>query len=279
MNFLEHWTESFHQVLTQAMDRIAIYLPNIVGALLVLALGWLVARIARVLATRSVMLLDIVLARLVPAGKMRAGDRPSIAGSAQAVGGIIFWIVMLFVIAIAAQVLGLEVLTNWMGTLLAYLPTLGVGILIMVGGLVVGQLVRHVIAATPLRFELRNRELLGRAAQITIVATAILVGADQIGIKVTFLVVLVAALALAVAGGIALSLSLGSRDYVANLIGGHQLRKTFEIGQRVQIAGFDGRILDLTPVAIVLDTQNGRVRLPAKLCNEQPIVLIEEGPA
>src|SRR5687768_11589498 len=103
MNFIEQWTESFHQVLTDAMNRVALYLPNIVGALLVLMLGWLVARIARMLATRSIMLLDVVLARLVPAGKMRAGDRPSLAGSAQAVGSIVFWVVMLLGIAVSAQ--------------------------------------------------------------------------------------------------------------------------------------------------------------------------------
>lgn len=277
MNPVEHWTDAFHRVLTAALDRIAVYLPNLIGALLVLALGWLVARIARALAARSVILLDVVLARVLPGARhLKQGERPSVAGSAQTVGTIVFWVVVLFFVATAAQVLGLQALTTWLASLLGYLPTLGAGVLIMVGGLVLGRLVQHVISAAPLRFELRNRQMLARVAQVTIVVTAILVGADQIGIKVTFLVVLVAALAFAVAGGIALSLSLGSREYVANLIGGHQLRKTFEIGQRIQVAGFDGRILDLTAVSVVLDTQAGRVTVPAKICNEQAIVLVEE---
>jgi small-conductance mechanosensitive channel len=277
MMLIEKWTDAFQRVLVAALDRIAVYLPNLLGALLVLALGWVVARIARALAVRAVMLLDVLLARLMPAGRgARSGERAGVAGSARTVGGIIFWVVMLLFVATAAQVLGLEALTDWLGGLLGYLPTLGAGVLIVIGGLLLGRLVRHVVAATPLRFELRNRDMLGRAAQITIVATAILVGADQVGVKVTFLVVLVGAVTLAVAGGIALAVSLGARDYVANLIGAHQLHKSFEVGQRIQMAGFEGRILDLTPVSVVLETAAGRVMLPARLCNEQPVVLLEE---
>src|SRR5262245_48205876 len=165
MTLIQSWTDAFQRVLTAALDRVSLYLDNLVGALLVLALGWLVARIARALATRSVMLLDVLLARAMPV-RNRSQERPHVAGSAQTVGNIVFWVVLLFFVATATQVLGLEALTHWLGSLLGYLPTLGVGVLIILGGLLTGRLVRHVIAATPLQFELRNRELLARAAQI-----------------------------------------------------------------------------------------------------------------
>ena len=72
---------------------------------------------------------------------------------------------------------------------------------------------------------------------------------------------------------VALALSLGARTYVANLIGGHQLRHSFSVGQTIRMGGFEGRILDLTPVSVVLETEEGRVSLPAKLAGEEAIVL------
>ena len=72
---------------------------------------------------------------------------------------------------------------------------------------------------------------------------------------------------------VALALSLGARTYVANLIGGHHLRHSFSVGQTVRMGGFEGRILDLTPVAVVLETEEGRVTLPAKVYGEEAIVL------
>jgi small-conductance mechanosensitive channel len=100
------------------------------------------------------------------------------------------------------------------------------------------------------------------------------VGADQIGVRITFLIIVAAVVMSAVVGGIALAVSLGSRAYVANLIGAHHLRQAFGIGQRVRIGEMEGRILELTAVSIVLETEHGRVNVPAKVYNEAPIVLI-----
>ncbi len=78
----------------------------------------------------------------------------------------------------------------------------------------------------------------------------------------------------AIVGGIALAVSLGSRAYVANLIGAHHLRQAFGVGQRVRIGELEGTILELTAVSIVLETGQGRVNIPAKVFNEAPIVLL-----
>ena len=119
--------------------------------------------------------------------------------------------------------------------------------------------------------------LLGRVAQLVILVTAVVIGADQIGIKVTFLVIMVTVLASALLGGLALALSLGSRTYVSNLIGAHYLHQLFRVGQTVRIGSYEGRILEFTATAIVLETAEGRVNLPAKIYHEEPIVLLMGG--
>ena len=78
----------------------------------------------------------------------------------------------------------------------------------------------------------------------------------------------------AIVGGIALAVSLGSRAYVANLIGAHHLRQAFGMGQRVRIGELEGTILEITAVSVVLETDQGRVTVPAKVYNETPIVLM-----
>ena len=52
------------------------------------------------------------------------------------------------------------------------------------------------------------------------------------------------------------------------------LEQAFGIGQRVRIGELEGKILELTAVSIVLETDQGRVNVPAKVYNEAPIVLI-----
>ncbi len=83
---------------------------------------------------------------------------------------------------------------------------------------------------------------------------------------------------IALVGAAALSVSLGSRSYVANLIGSHYLRQTYSIGQQVRVDGFEGKILEMSNTSLVLETTDGRVSLPARLFNEAPIVLLIERP-
>jgi small-conductance mechanosensitive channel len=66
----------------------------------------------------------------------------------------------------------------------------------------------------------------------------------------------------------------GARDYVANLIGAHYLRQAFAVGQTIRAAGHQGRILEITALNVVLETADGRVTLPGRIYNEQPIAVV-----
>jgi len=203
------------------------------------------------------------------AGALRA---PS--ASVEIVGSILFWVVILFFVASATQVLGLSVFTEWLKDLVGYLPTLLAGALIILAGALFSGLARDVtVAALPTLPE-AQRLLVGRVVQVSILVTAIAVGADQIGIEITFLVVLAAVVTSAIVGGVALAVSLGARAYVANLIGAHYLRQAFGVGQRVRIGEVEGTILELTTISVVLETDEGRVTIPGKVYNEEPIVLL-----
>jgi small-conductance mechanosensitive channel len=264
------------EVLTRAFEafaeRAGHYLPSIAGAFVLLLIGWVVARLLRALAVRAAVVVDRALARLTStSGNMPRSKLP--ASSARVLGSLVYWLVLLFFITAATQVLGLDAFTAWLAGVVNYVPTLFSGALIIGAGFLLSRLARDLVVATSQVSGTRQRELLGRTVQAIILVTALLVGADQIGIKVTFLVIVAAVAGGTVAISVALALSLGARSYVANLIGGHHFRHSFSVGQTVRVAGHEGRILDLTPVSVVLETEEGRVTLPAKVFGEEAIVL------
>lgn len=271
MQTLRDWGAAMNTAFAQFVERAAQYLPSILGAFLLLLIGWIVARILRTLAIRAAVIADRMLSRLTATGSAERAKLPP--SSAKILGSIVFWVVLLFFITAATQVLGLNAFTAWLAGVVNYMPTLFAGTLIIAAGFLLSRLARDLVVATSAIAGPRQRELLGRTVQAIILVTALLVGADQIGIKVTFLVIMAAAAGGTVAASVALALSLGARNYVANLIGGHHLRQTFSVGQIVKVAGFEGRILELTPVAVILETEEGRVTLPAKVFGEEPIVL------
>lgn len=263
---------NFGDSLTSAagalVERLAAHLPNLLGAILLLVVGWLLARLLRVLAVRGMQLAETLIERLAGSSRLRVGR------SANVLGTVVYWVVLLFFVTAATQVLGLQTFTNWLARLLDYLPTLTAGVLIVVAGYVLAGFTADLVHATATRLQPAQRSALARLAQGATLVAAILVGADQIGIKVTWIAILAALVIASVLGGVTVAVSLGARGYVANLIGAHYLRQAFQVGQRVRVAGFEGRIVDVNATSLVLETKDGRVAVPGRVYHDEPIVLL-----
>lgn len=248
------------------------YLPRVGGALALLLLGWVVARVMRAAVMRAARLIDRALRRL--ARQKTAEREPPSETSLRILGAVVFWGTWLLFLAAATHVLALDAFSGWLGRMAAHLPTVIVGGLIILVGVPLGALVRDLVASAATALEQPQRRLLGRLAQAAVVATAVLVGADQIGIEVTFLVILATVMVGTLLGGVALGLGLGARELFSNLLGAHALRHTYRISQTVQLSGFRGRILEITGTGVVLETDEGRVTLPGKVFHEHPSVLV-----
>jgi small-conductance mechanosensitive channel len=233
-----------------------------------LAVGWLLARLLRILTVRAMQLAETLIERLAGPSRLRVGR------SANVLGTIVYWVVLLFFVTAATQVLGLQTFTDWLARLLDYLPTLAAGVLIVVAGYVLAGFVADLVLATATRLQPAQRNALARLAQGATLVAAILVGADQIGIRVTWLAILAAVIIASVLGGVTIAVSLGARSYVANLIGAHYLRQAFQVGQRVRVAGFEGRIVEVSATSLVLEAEEGRVALPGRVYHDEPIVLL-----
>lgn len=252
-------------------DRVVDYLPSVFGAVLLLIVGWALARLLRALTMRAVLLLDKFFSRIsTPAGL----ERLRIGRASVVLGTIVFWVVVLFFITAATQVLGLQAFTNWLARLVDYLPTLAAGLLIVGGGYLLSRFVSDLVHAAGTRLAFSQRVALARVVQTVILVGAILVGADQVGIKITFLAIFASAAAATVVGGVAIAVGFGAREYVANLIGAHHLKQAFPVGQVIRVGSHQGRVLEVTPTVIILETAEGRVTLPGAVYNQEPITVI-----
>ncbi len=275
MDFFYEWRDALAGVLEQTLTQLGTYMPSVPGAYLMLFVGWIEAHLLRSTAVRMTQFGERTLARLSSKGGASPSRLPN--ASAKILGSVVFWVVVLFFLTAATQLLGLHTFSAWLSRVVDYLPTIFAGALIIIAGFLFSRLAREVVEAAAVSASERQRALVGRVVQVAILVTAILVGAEQVGIRVTFLVILAAAAGIALVGAVALSLSLGARDYVANLIGAHYLARRYSVGQQIRVAGFEGRILELTDTAVILETEAGRASLPAKVYNEQPIVLLVTG--
>ena len=255
-------------------ERLTAYLPSVLAAVFLLLVGWLLAHVLKVVAARGVLLLDTLLSRLgLPANVARA----QAGRGSTVVGGIVFWAVLLAFATAAAQALGLNAFTDWLSRLVQYLPTLLVGLVILAAGWVLATLAGDLAEAAATPLGTAQRRSLGRIVRASIVTGAILVAADQIGVRITFLAIFAAAIALTLGGGAAIAVGLGAREHVANLIAAHHLREAFSVGQWLRLGEHEGRLVEITSTGFVIEAPEGRSVIPARLFALQPVTVLTKG--
>jgi small-conductance mechanosensitive channel len=110
-----------------------------------------------------------------------------------------------------------------------------------------------------------------------LLAVAVLVAVNGLGIDLTVLNVALGVVLGATFGGVALAFGLGARTAVSNIIGSHYLRQIVRVGQTVRLGAVQGEVEAITPTAVVLKNADGRVIVPAKEFSEAVSTLLRTG--
>jgi small-conductance mechanosensitive channel len=249
--------------------------PRLVAAAVLLAIGWVLAMLLRLLTSRLVH----ALGRMVPGAVLRRGlPQPTIERQvSDIIGLIVFWAVLLFFVAAAADALGLAVLSTSLAGLGFYLPRLIGATVIAVVGLVVGNLARDAVTATAAAAGAPFAAAVGQIARVAILVAAGLMAVAELGIDITLLTAVLSVTLLAVLGAFALAFGLGARAAMSNIIGAHYLRQTFEAGQQVRFGDVEGTISAITATAVVVRVPEGQIVIPAKHFSETPSMLFTPG--
>ena len=245
---------------------------RLVTAALLLAVGIALAFLLRAVVVRIMAAIE----RAIPGRAFRislgglGGDR----GASSIVAGVVFWVVLLLFVATAADALGIALVSAVVDSLALFVPRVFAVVLILVAGIVTGNLARGAVNATAARSGSPIGPGLAELVRAAVIAAAIVLAIAQLGVDVSLLTAIFSVVLAALLGGFALAFGLGARTAIANIIGSHYMRKAFEVGQRVRISGVEGTIIELTATTVVLDGPDGRLIVPAKLFSEETSTLL-----
>ena len=268
------WFEPLQNYLSQIGQAITQHLPSVIGATVLIITGWVTASLLRAGCRR----LMPRLYALIPSGSFQRTLKNSGVDrlAAESAAGIVYFAIWLLFLAAATETVGLPVISTLISAIAQYLPTVLAAVLVVLGGIVLGNIARATIATTVGSAGAANGPFLGNLARLGILLITGVVAIDQIGIDSTFLMISIAIAMSATAGGLALGFGLGSRAIVGNLMAMHYISQSYRIGQRIRIGAVDGRIVQIGGNSVVLDTQQGRAFVPASQFSEVTSVLLPE---
>ena len=205
---------SFWDQLTDSLEEfgasIGNWVPKIVGALIILLVGWFIARIIRRVVRK---LLD---RPAVNSALDKAGIGPALrdAGysAASLLATIVYAILMLIVLIMAAEALQVQAIVDLLEKLVAYLPLVIVAIIILVVTAAIGAFAGDMVRPMG---ESRGMPWMGNAVRFVIVGFGVITALDVLGVgRVTnrILDALLATAGLTIAATLAIAFGVGGID-------------------------------------------------------------------
>ena len=197
------------------IDTVFEYVPKILGFLVVLAVGYLVAKIVKKVVNGLVDRLGVD-DRLEQgkAGKMVAAASPD-GRPSHLIGAVLFWVIFVYAVSAAIGVLSIPALTDFMNQVLSYLPNVIAALLIFVVAAVVAGAVVAAVQRT--MGDTPTGKVVQTVVPGLVMSIAFFMILTQLRIAPTIVTITYAALVgmLALAG--ALAFGLGGREVAARM--------------------------------------------------------------
>lgn len=267
------WVEGLTDAVTASLTQIVAFLPTVILAFMLLALGYLLARVVSIVVTRLLQLMgfDRLLSRTAVQTLLeRSGTKQK---SSEILGMIAFWIIFLVFLIKASDTLQLTMVSDALTTIAYYIPKIGIAVLVLILGLIAANFVRELITMTCSSAGITHGTMVAQAVYVAVVLLIVVTAIDALGIDTDLLNNTIVILLAGLIGGAALSFGLGSRAAVANLIAAHYLGSVVRVGMTVKIGDNHGTVVAVTPISVVLETVEGRVVVPASQFTESTAVI------
>ena len=194
------------------------FLPRLAIALLVLIVGWILAKVARFAIVKGLRAVNfhIVTQRAGLDGFLRDGGIA--ADTTEIIGLVIYWLVILGALVVGFNSLGLTYVTDVLGRVILFVPKVLVALLVLAFGAYFARFIANAITAYCRNVHIQDAELLGRLAQYAIVTFVVLIALDQVNIggdivRQSFLIILAG-----VVFALALAFGLGGKEWAAELL-------------------------------------------------------------
>ncbi len=252
-------------------ETVGAYFPNLLGALLLLLIGWLSAKALRGVTAKVVRICGIQsLGEKVQFNELlnKAGISKTLD---EILGGLVYYLVLLVFLVSASEVLGVKVVLETLNAFIAYLPHILGAFLILIISLYIAKLVKDAVRSTSSSFNVAYARAVSSLLEIVIIGFGIVMAMTEIGVDMTVFTTNVTLIIGGVVLAVALSVGLGSRTIIANALARYYVCQIYHVGDEVYLAGHKGTIIKMTPISVVLKTDNDEnLHIP----NEQ---IIKEG--
>lgn len=271
---------NLYDILKTALVRSFTDLINgavgIIPGILILLVGWLIARLVKSLALRSLKAakFDDLLSK-IGLDKFLLKFNPDAKGSSF-LASLIYALLLLAFVSSAAHAAGWTTVSLFITNFFNYLPTLLVAIAIFVIGLMVADVVKGAIITACESIGISGARGIGNLGYYVIAIFIGITAMNQAGIETTLITTNLTLVIGAILFAFSLSYGLASRWIATNLLSSYYSKGKFKPGQKIQVREIIGVIEQIDSISVTLASDGKKYVLPSKTLIEEPVIIVED---
>jgi len=262
--------------LTTMWLEITKVFPNIIGALIVVIIGWLIAKIViriikKVLKLAKANKLDDKLNEIeIVEGKQLNFD------TVEVVSKFVKWLMYIMIIIMASDIIGLEIISSKISELLGYLPQLFTALVIFILGLLFANFVKKGLKSLFESMDLSGGKMISQVVFFLLLTFISVTAINQAGIDTAIITSNITMIIAAFLLAFAIAFGLGAKHVVGKLMNTFYARKIFEVGQKISFKDKPYIIDEVKSISIVLKNDNGRLIVPINELMENQVQMQDQ---
>lgn len=217
---IQTWTESTVAALQNAWIGFVSFMPQLIGALLIMVVGWFISVGLGKLVTKLLGLLKLNQLLEKWGWKEALARADFKVDAAGFIGGIFQWALFLVFLIAAADTLNLPQFSSFLGRVLGYVGNIIIAAFIFVAAAIIADILEKIVVASVEKTRMANSRTIGHLAKWAVWIFAISIILLQLGVAPSLINTLVMGLVgmFAIAGGLAFG--LGGKDLAADILAG-----------------------------------------------------------
>lgn len=199
------------------MMGVQVFLPHLLAMLSLMLVGWLIAWVLSFVLRHMLrwVKFDVLAERLGTAAMLK---KATLMSASEVLASMVFWLVWAAFMLSGLGALGFSGVENLTADFVAFLPRLGVGLVILVVGLVAANFAWRATLLAAVNSNLPSARLLSGAVRWLIVALTVAMALEQIGVAKTIMLTAFAIAFGAVMLGVAIAIGIGGGQVARRLL-------------------------------------------------------------
>ena len=215
---MQQQLDVFVASLTSFWTQLASFVPQLLAALVLLFVGWILANLARtgVIKLLDLLRFDSLAEKTGIEAFLKQGHVDISLG--RLIANLVYWVIIFIVIVTVANSLGLHMVAELFNKIVLYIPNVIVAILVLVFGVLVARIINRLVFAYMNNIGVQGALTISTLSEYAVIIFVVFIALEQLEIGTTLLTAAFQIGFGAIGLALALAFGLGGREWAAGVI-------------------------------------------------------------